>query len=205
MQKYEFPKTLTPANFQKLSQCWKLSSYGKSKDTVQKIVRNFFNEQRVQEYFRSANDGGHTTIENYEISNEINSIFEEVQRWGGKTGMRKRNDWQPASKLPYLRYMINALNCKSLSEIPNIAYNLSLDIKGLGLSFATKHLKFATDLAVVFDSRIVSATGLKNSKDGYATFLLACQSKSVELSDKGFKLSIQEVEEAFFQSTYSSQ
>ena len=198
---YKFPRELTPAVFLELSKSWNLSSYGKTKPVVQNVVREFFKETKVRNYFNQAMIEKHEVVEDNDINVRINSVFEAVQRWGGKTGMRKKNEWLVASKLPYLKYMIHATDCKSLLEIPNIAFNLASDTRGLGLSFATKHLKFASDLAVVFDSRIVSATGLKNSKDGFSDFLLACQHKSLELTENGYGLSLPEVEEAFFQST----
>jgi hypothetical protein len=48
-------------------------------------------------------------------------------------------------------------------------------VKGLGISFASKHLKFlAPDGAVVLDSIIEEQLGYAKNLAGYATFLTDC-------------------------------
>lgn len=80
------------------------------------------------------------------------------------------------------------------------------EIKGLGISFGSKHLKFlAPEHAVVLDSIISEHLGYPRTKEGYAEFLQDCfvlrdilNAKSIHPSATQAKWRVSEVEMALF-------
>lgn len=113
-------------------------------------------------------------IELFDLKNpdfkKLGMIFDLIQAWGGKTGRQpyisvyksrdKFDDW----KLIYIE------SCKLSVEKPEQALKKLVEIKGVGISFATKHIRFWGKHPIL-DTRLgLILTGIKNFND-YSRFL----------------------------------
>ena len=126
-------------------------------------------------------------------------VFDLIQLWGGGMGVKgfyysgMREDLH--SWLPLYLDFINKLDREenSLEAIRAALHNL-LEIKGIGMSFGTKHLKFWAKLPI-FDDRISLLLYSKKCKkvDDYLKFLT-----DIHLISEVSTLSVLEVERSLF-------
>lgn len=176
---------LSSEDFLLYSDKWKSSEYGVLKEQLTEKVRSFY----INSSFNPYDD--HLSM--------INELFSEIQKWGGSTGQRNRRYWMPADKKVYVQEMMKAAKSSIDFDSKESLRKIIDSVKGLGISFATKHLKFASNYVIVFDEKISKGSGIELSLEGYKHFLDKCNDKKIHLESQGVNLSLQEIEEAYFQ------
>lgn len=177
--------SLTSEDFIEYSNKWKNSKYGLLKDQLTKKVRSFY----INSSFNPYDD--HLLL--------ITELFSEIQKWGGSTGQRNKRYWLPADKKIYVQEMMKAAKSPIDFDSKESLRKIINSVKGLGISFATKHLKFASNYVIVFDEKISKGSGIDLNLEGYKYFLDKCNDKKMYLESQGVNLSLQEIEEAYFQ------
>ena len=101
------------------------------------------------------------------------ALVRQICHWGGYAGVAGRvlNGNETADLHDHLTSATAMVNKGDVGG----ALDRLQKIKGLGLSFASKHLKFlAPDQAVVLDSIISSNLGYPMTRPGYEAFLADC-------------------------------
>lgn len=106
-------------------------------------------------------------------ADETAEFVRRVCRWGGYAGVAGRV--LKNTEVATLRTALaSAAEAAHAGEVGSALQRLT-EIRGLGLSFASKHLKFlAPDHAVVLDSFVSSRLGYQLTHPGYAAFLSDC-------------------------------
>lgn len=105
---------------------------------------------------------------------DTQTLIRRICHWGGYAGVAGRvlRDNGPSILHDHLTSATAMVNKGDVGG----ALDRLQKIKGLGLSFAPKHLKFlAPDRAVVLDSIISSNLGYPMTRPGYEAFLADCQ------------------------------
>ena len=114
---------------------------------------------------------------------DIEVFVKKVCAWGGYSGISgrvlKRNSSAEIAK------NVNAAISKLSSSPPDLvgALKAMMEIKGLGLSFASKHMRFLfPEYCPVLDSVLSNRLLFELSPDGYKLFSTACKDISHELN-----------------------
>jgi hypothetical protein len=109
----------------------------------------------------------------FQIS-QLRQFIKAVCHWGGYPGVAARvikNNMEPA-----LRYAFEAAHSHVTAQDDISAIKSLLKLKGLAVSFASKHLKFlAPEKAVVLDGTISARLGYALTPDGYQAFVSDCR------------------------------
>jgi hypothetical protein len=105
---------------------------------------------------------------------DLRDFVKAVCKWGGYAGIAARV--LQNNKMPILLSRFRSAHDLARSGNDNEALNSLLGLNGLGVSFASKHLKFLTpDHAIVLDSILSKHLRYELSPDGYLAFLTDCR------------------------------
>ena len=137
-------------------------------------------------------------------NDETMQFIKRVCDWGNYSGVAgKVRRYNKRGKIAQIFRDCNLLIRASNAQA---AIEKITEIKGLGISFGSKHLKFlAPEHAVVLDSIISEHLGYPRTKEGYAEFLQDCfvlrdilNKKGIRPSEAQDKWRVSDVEMALF-------
>ncbi|MGI9461420.1 MAG: hypothetical protein ACR2NY_02450 [Alphaproteobacteria bacterium] len=178
-----------------------LNNLNLSKDNILSLS----NTMREQENFSFAENAIKKAKLNPQNDDLLIEAFCEIQGWGGYYGRpNEKRNWQTKDNLnKYKEFMIEVKSIKK-DNIPDCFWdyfypNGIKKIKGVAISFGSKHLKFINNNYVVYDSIIAKIINDKKepSPNGYKFFHKWCLKKSKVTNTK-----IYQVEEAVWHKLY---
>jgi hypothetical protein len=107
---------------------------------------------------------------------ELRQFINAVCKWGGYSGVAGRVIKIENNAEPELRSRFRSAYSDLVAQNDVAAIKRLLELKGLTVSFASKHLKFlAPDRAVVLDSVISARLGYAMTPEGYQAFVNDCR------------------------------
>jgi hypothetical protein len=116
---------------------------------------------------------------------ELEPFIKAVCRWGGYAGVAGKVRRYHPTTAELRSHFQDAYSKVVLSE-DREAIKCLLRIKGLAVSFASKHLKsLAPDRAVVLDSIISARLGYPRTPEGYERFVGDCRSILARIASDG--------------------
>jgi len=135
-------------------------------DWFERFVDRNPGTQKIEDVARSLATGGFDP-------EQTSAFVREVCNWGGYAGVGGRIIKHHSAELPGV--MAGALDDVQAGKIGNALERLC-GLKGFGVSFGSKHLKFlAPNAAVVLDSIISQNLGYPLTIAGYERFLTDCE------------------------------
>jgi hypothetical protein len=133
---------------------------------LQRFIRSEPTTQDLETFAASVIAGGFT-------ADDTADFVRRVCRWGGYAGVAGRV--LKNTEIATLRASLAVATTDAHAGKAGSALRQLMELKGLALSFASKHLKFlAPDRAVVLDSVVSSHLGYPLTYSGYADFLADC-------------------------------
>ena len=135
-------------------------------------------------------------------------VLDLIQLWGGKEGVRLgRNDFYKSVRMntddwlpSYLKFINDTLKCKTDLGDPKNALAHFKAIKGIGMSFGTKHLRWWGEYPI-YDSRIslllYGEDPISTINDSALNFYTQYLSDIKDLAAEN-NLSVQEIEQSLF-------